>query len=236
MSNFDRLRQQSSLLIAKSRLVEIERSRDRMRYDDTPLVDGSFGDAGPFDYDGEGKSHTVAKVVGVSRSKTSAENLFFHILSSRARHGIEIGTNVGVSSAYIGAAMDAHGPDWTLTTFEASPYRIRLARKLHASARLDDNITCVQGLFYETLPVVMASSERAFDLAFIDGQHQYQPTLDFMNIVYERAAPESLFIFDDIEWSDEMRGAWAAIRSDSRVVFSTEANGVGFCILLKEAA
>lgn len=205
-------------------LTSIEQHRSAMLAIETPLDDGTMDGKGLFD-DGV----TVAEACSVSKKKINAEHLFSYTLLAQARCCVEIGTNVGISSAYIGVAMAAGGPGWELHTIESSPYRVRFAKRLHASLGLD-GIHYHSGLFYDVLPDLLDSLGDRVDLAFIDGQHQYQPTLDFFNAIYEHTTPTALLIFDDIEWSDGMKDAWKVIKVDKRIAISTSFAGVGFTV------
>ncbi|WP_244564589.1 hypothetical protein [Rhizobium sullae] len=104
-------------------LAKIEEHRLKLASDKSPLATGDLGVAGIFD---EGCS--ISDAVGVSKKKMNAEHLFSYTVLTEAKCCVETGTNVGISSSYIAAAMNAAGPDWQLHTLESSPYRIRLAR------------------------------------------------------------------------------------------------------------
>jgi len=110
-----------------------------MLRDNSPVVDGSLGPAGPYD---EGQS--IADVCRVSKPPRSARLLYSLAAEYRPQTVLELGTNVGISAAYLAAAGGQ------VTTFEASPYRLRLARILHQQLGLE--LGYVQGLFDETLP------------------------------------------------------------------------------------
>lgn len=209
-------------------LSRIEEWRQRRIADKSQLVTGMFPQAGLFD-DGV----TVAEACGVSKKKPNAEQLFSYSILTGARCCIELGTNIGISSSYIAAAMSAAGPDWELHTIDTSPYRIGLAKEMHASLGLL-SIRYHAGLFYDVLPSLVSTIGKRIDLAFIDGQHQYQPTLDFFNLIHPYSTSNALFIFDDIEWSEGMANAWAKIQSDKRVLFSTGISGVGFALTRNE--
>jgi len=122
---------------------EIERLRTSMLLDDSPLIDGSLGEGGRYDQD-----QTVADACRVSKPRNSARLLYSVTHEYRPTTLIELGTNVGISSAYLAAAGGR------VTTLESSPYRLRLAQKLHDQIGL--KIDYVQGLFDETLASALA--------------------------------------------------------------------------------
>lgn len=208
----------------RSTLKRIEDYRLKLAADTSPLVTENHGPPGVFD---DGVS--IADAAGVSKKKVNAEHLFSYTVLTEAKCCVEIGTNVGISSSYIATAMNAGGPDWQLHTLESSPYRIRLAKGLHQDLGLT-NVVYHQGLFYDILPSVLKGLDAPVDLAFIDGQHQYKPTIDFFDMIYAHSAPNALFIFDDIEWSDGMKNAWIEVQKSDRVVMSTAISGVGFML------
>lgn len=188
----------------------IEGERRRLAHRHEPLADGSLGSTGPFD---AGKS--VADANEVSIVGASAPWLMLLVRACRPLRVLELGTNVGISSAYIAAALELNGSDGRLLSLDASRYRQRQAAGVQQSLGLD-RVDFIPGLFTETLDLALQRLGQV-DLAFIDGHHQYQPTLDYFERILKHATPDTVFVFDDISWSDGMRKAWAEIESDPRL-------------------
>jgi predicted O-methyltransferase YrrM len=163
----------------------------------------------------------------VSKRPQPALLLFLLIRAIQPLHVIELGTNVGISSAYIAAALKANGQNGRMTTLDASPYRQHLAREIHRNLGID-NISYVRGLFTDTLTSTLADIG-SIDFAFIDGHHQYQPTLDYFETILPYSTPDSVFVFDDIRWSDGMKKAWSQIQSDDRLGLIVDLSSVGIC-------
>jgi predicted O-methyltransferase YrrM len=184
-----------------------------------PLVDGSLGEAGPYD-----EGQTIADACRVSKQPRDAFLLFMFAREFKPRSVIELGTNVGISSAYIAKGLE---PGADFATLEASPYRLRLARELHESCRVA--VRYSEGLFVDTLPNVLAGMQ-PIDMAFIDGHDQFRPTLFYFEMILRRAADGCLFIFDDTNWSYEMQKAWRRLRNHPSVCAAVEFRGMGFCI------
>ncbi len=69
------------------------------------------------------------------------------------------------------------------------------------------------------------------DMAFINGHHDYQPTLDYFHEIYAHASDGALLVFDDINWTHDMRRAWAEIQEDARVELAVDLSSVGLCIV-----
>jgi predicted O-methyltransferase YrrM len=201
--------------------VELERKRLLRRQE--PLIDGSLGRGGLYD-DGV----TIQDACLVSKPLESALLLFLLTRATKPSTVIELGTNVGISSAYIAAALKLNGENGKIATFDASPYRQRLAQEAHRNLGLD-NVSYVEGLFRDTIYPSL-SKLGSIDLAFIDGHHQYQPTLDYFEEILKFSTPDTVFVFDDIRWSRDMKKAWSQIQSDERLGLVVDLSTVGVCV------
>jgi len=202
--------------------IEAERARLLGRVE---LVDdGSLRDGGPYD-----KGVTIQQACFVSKPQEQALLLFSLARAARPANVLEVGTNVGISSAYIGAALKLNGDSGELTTLDASRYRQRLAKEAHRNLGID-NVSYVEGLFTKTLRPSLERL-RSVDLAFIDGHHQYQPTLDYFEKIMAFSNAGSVLVFDDIRWSKGMKQAWSRIARDKRVAVAVDLQSVGVCVV-----
>lgn len=198
----------------------IERERKLMLSNQEPLIDGSLGKAGLYD-DGR----TVKDACEASKDSRSAAFLFLLIREFKPSAALELGTNVGITSAYQTAGLKSNGSG-ELITLEASPYRMRLAEQLHKKLKLTEHVDFKVGLFQDTLDTTLQKFE-PIDYAFIDGHHQYQPTLDYFDLIYKNASDEAVFVFDDINWSPGMKRAWQEIKNDERLAVAADFGSVG---------
>lgn len=196
---------------------KIESLRSEMLRDFSPLADGQLGP--PLEHD---LNQTVAGACGASRRSRSANVLYSLAAEYRPKTIIELGTNVGISAAYLAAAGGR------VTTLDVSRYRLRLAERLHHALEL--NVDRIEGYFTETLEPALKQIAPV-EMAFIDGHHQYSPTLDYFEAIASEAAPGCVFLFDDIRWSSGMRRAWAELRRDSRFETVVDLGGMGIGVL-----
>lgn len=146
----------------------IESRREELARCLVPLA--AYGGTGRLD-----RLKTVAEVC--AKSKTPREDALLYLLARElgAHRAIELGTSVGISSAYIAAGLRDAGSG-QLATLECSPARTEIARRLHSELGLA-NVRYLGGLFAETLGGAL-SEYGPFDFAFIDGNHQTGPTLE----------------------------------------------------------
>jgi predicted O-methyltransferase YrrM len=197
----------------------IEAERAKLAIDETPLVSGALGSGGPYD-----AFETVATACSRSKPPRSAMLLYNLAQSCRPLRILELGTNVGISAAYLRSGQSAAGQ---LITVDASPYRIELAKHVWNNLALT-NVEPVTGFFADVLPEVCRSC-KPIEMAFIDGHHQYQATLDYFDIIYAHAAPNCIFVFDDIRWSPDMERAWGELKKDRRFSIVVDGGAMGVC-------
>ena len=121
---------------------------------------------------------------------------------------LEIGTSLGFSSLYIHAG----NPAANLITLEGCPQTAAEARNNFKSWGAD-KIILREGPFEESLPVVLLNTKQ-LDFVFFDGNHRKEPTLSYFRSCLAKVHEHSVFIFDDIHWSEEMEAAWEEIQQE----------------------
>ena len=134
---------------------------------------------------------------------------------------IELGTSFGVNTLYL-----ASKPETAVTSFEGCPETAKIAAKNFDELEYQ-NIDIVEGDINLTLSTYLNSNSPLVDFVFFDANHQLEPTLNYFNMLFEKAHSETVFVFDDIHWSTEMSKAWSHIAADSRVSMSIDLFDVG---------
>lgn len=157
--------------------------------------------------------HTMRDIALASKDSRRAGLLYQVVRATAPSVAVELGTNVGVSSAYQGLGMRHRGPS-QLHVFDMSPARLHLAKALHQQLPMP-RITYHQGTFDDTLAHALASLPPV-DYAFVDGHHLYDPSHAYTNLILQHTSPEAVLIFDDIRWNSGMVKFWREIRKDSR--------------------
>ena len=134
---------------------------------------------------------------------------------------IELGTSFGISTAYIASS----NPMSKVYTLEGSENICNIAQNNFDKLDLQ-NISLIRGDFENTLPALLSKINK-IDLVFIDGNHQKIPTINYFNWLLAKSTNESVFIFDDIHWSQEMEEAWKEIQQHPNVSLTVDLFFIG---------
>jgi predicted O-methyltransferase YrrM len=165
------------------------------------------------DHGAGSRHHTILRLpISVlcrrSKSPCHARFLLDLVRVVKPRNGIELGTNLGISAAYIASGMRLNGFG-TLTTIEGDPSLACIAASNFRRLGLD-NCSLVRGLFEESLSEILAK-DGLIDFAFIDGHHDGEATVSYFDAIHRRASAHAVILLDDIRWSAGMREAWSHI-------------------------
>ena len=67
-------------------------------------------------------------------------------------------------------------------------------------------------------------------MVFIDGNHRYEATLKYFELLKNNLSNNAIVVFDDIHWSSGMRRAWREICTQKGIVFSINFFKLGLII------
>ena len=230
----------------------IEELRGRLLRDDRVLriedmgagsafagVAGAAGDERTTSAEGEGatvgsasaRTGSVRKISDIARRAAKPRRLG-QLLFRIAHHYqpatvLELGTSLGLSTAYL--ATGATGG--RVISIEGSGPVIEAAAENLRSLGVDAEL--LQGNF-DVLLEPLLNRVGSVGLAFVDGNHRYEPTLRYFHLLMAHMPAPAVLIFDDIHWSAEMERAWAAIRADPQVYMTIDLFFIGLVFLRDE--
>jgi predicted O-methyltransferase YrrM len=141
---------------------------------------------------------------------------------------IELGTSLGITTSYLALA----NPAVSVTTIEGSDAIAAIAednfKKLNSQ-----NVRLIRGNF-DTVLAPLIESTPSMDLAFIDGNHRYQPTMNYFHRLLTKTHANTILIFDDIHWSADMEKAWQEIKDHPSVQYTIDIFFLGFVFFRSE--
>lgn len=142
---------------------------------------------------------------------------------------LELGTSLGLTTLYMSRAKK----NAKILTFEGCPETAGVASD-NFSRMGADNIDIIIGNIDETLPQTLAGLQEPLDFAYFDANHRYEPTVRYFENCLPYATNDSVFIFDDIYWSDEMTAAWEHIKAHPQVTLTVDLFWIGLVFFRKE--
>jgi predicted O-methyltransferase YrrM len=199
--------------------------------------------------DGLKKTRKISSIAGSALSPAFQCQWLFRICELyKPLTVIELGTSLGISTLHLAEGaprtakiMTLEGSeeiakaarrnfDWFYDTFRKTGLRHNDPDVLNFDNQYAQNfstefeknkIDIIVGQFDATLPTVLKGL-KSLDLAFIDGNHRKVPTLDYFEKCLEKATENTVLIFDDVHWSEDMETAWAEIKAHPRVRLSID--------------
>lgn len=175
------------------------------------------------------KRRTVQEVAATAVKPRKFGHFFYRLVKHYQPNVIlELGTSLGVTTSYLATA----NPSARVVTIEGSEAIYRTAQKNFQQLGLQ-NIKGLQGNFDTVLPSVLTGLD-SIDLAYVDGNHRYTPTIEYFHQLLKKTHNHSALIFDDIHWSREMEEAWSAIKNHPEVYCTVDLFFLGLVFFRKE--
>lgn len=163
-----------------------------------------------------------------AKSAKEAQLLFRLVNYFQPAQVLELGTSLGISTAYLASANSKTN----IITIEGCPQTALVAQENFELLKLK-NIRSLVGNFDEVLPKVVSKVSK-LDLVFFDGNHRKEATLNYFEQCLQKANEDSVFVFDDIYWSEEMMEAWTEIKNNYRVTVTVDLFFMGIVFFRKE--
>lgn len=172
------------------------------------------------------------KVSDIARSslkpKKFGQLMFRMVDYYKANTIVELGTSLGITTGYLASGnLKAR-----VYTFEGAKQVADVARQNFQKAGLN-NIELIEGNFDNTLPPLL-NKIVDIDFAFVDGNHRKEPTIQYFEQLLTKATEHSVFIFDDIHWSEGMEEAWKYIQQHPAVTLTIDLFFIGLVFFRKE--
>ncbi len=210
----------------KQKLLDFKRYKKQFVNDKSFIEINDFGAGSKVFKTNKRKIAQIAKVAGMSRTKAL---LIIKLISYlQPKNALELGTSLGIGTATMKIAY----PDLPITTLEGCKQTALTAKKYFEKNNFS-NINLTIGNFDNLLPEITIN--QTFDLVYFDGNHTEIATLNYFNWCLNVVHNDTLFIFDDIHWSDGMENAWNKIIENQKVTVSIDLYHLGLVFFRKES-
>ena len=204
----------------------IESVRRQLLIDNTLIEMEDFGAGSVQQFKKQRSIGSIAR--HAAKSKKLSQLLFRIVHYYQPKIILELGTSLGISSAYMAAA----NPGARVISIEGASSVATLARHHHKFLQIQ-NVEVRTGQFDDILPVTLQELLRV-DLAFIDGNHRLEPTVQYFEQLLSKTTPQSILIFDDIHWSKEMEESWRIIKKHQAIAASIDLFFIGIILFRPE--
>jgi predicted O-methyltransferase YrrM len=204
----------------------IEARRAALVKDSTVLTIEDFGAGSTVTKSNKRKVSDIAK--SALKPKKFGQLLFRMANYYSSKTILELGTSLGITTSYL-ASGNLRG---AVYTFEGAKEVAAVAKQTFAANEVK-NIELIQGNFDLTLPKKLTTLP-VIDLAFLDGNHRKEPTLRYFQQLLPKTNEDSILVFDDIHWSEEMEAAWEEIKQHPSVTLTIDLFFIGLVFFRKE--
>lgn len=177
----------------------------------------------------DNKTRKIKDVAKNSAKNSKFGKLLYRITQFYKPNNIlELGTSLGISSLYLAKANQ----NSQVFTFEGCPETANIAEQNFKKLNTN-NINITLGDFNKTINSKLEEI-KTIDLAFIDGNHQEKPTIDYFEKCLKYSNNDTIFIFDDIHWSEGMENAWGYIKGHQKTTLTIDLFFVGVVFIKSE--
>ena len=126
---------------------------------------------------------------------------------TEAQNILELGTSVGLGTAFLATAVRDNPTGAKVASIDASRATQKIAREYLEKLSLTEYVELLTGTFDDMLPEHLAAC-RKYDLVYIHGDHRYRSTLRYFEWLLPHLHEESVVVLDEIHSSRPMERAW----------------------------
>lgn len=166
----------------------------------------------------------IAKNAGISPKR--AELLFRIVNYFQPETILEIGTSLGLATSALSLGLESKtnraklNKNAQIITLEGCPNTMSIAKNQCQLQNLN-NIEFVNTKFEDYLSKCQLNTEHC-KLIYFDGNHSKKATLEYFELLLPTITNDSVWIFDDIHWSQDMEEAWEIIKNHPKVTVTID--------------
>ena len=155
-----------------------------------------------------GNNRKIHEIFKNSRSSEKYAHLLYRLAAYyKPKRVLEFGTSLAWGTLH----LHLGSPEAEIDTVEGCPKTFEKAKSLFPVTT--DSIRFHNAVFEDFLKNLKTET---YDLIFIDGNHRGQAMLEYIECLLPFSNQNTIWILDDIRWSDDMWQAWEQIVNDDR--------------------
>ena len=194
---------------------EIEKLRENLENNQQKITFEDLG-AGANNFKEKTKTTSISKITRNSAKNSQLAQVLFRLVNYfQPKNLLDLGTSLGITTAYFAKTNSKT----KITTFEGSKEIAEVAKQNFDNLKIN-NISIITGNLNQTFSKYLKekistenNENNSLDFVFFDANHQYLPTINYFETCLPYAHENTVFIFDDIYWSQGMKNAWETIKN-----------------------
>lgn len=173
------------------------------------------------------KEVSVREILKTAVTPKELSEIYFRIIVFlKCRNILELGTSLGINTMYL-----AHATKGKVISIEGQKALFNFASELFNQYQIK-NVELINQHFDNILPELV--QQNIFDFVLIDGNHTYEATLNYFELLKNKMSDKSVMIIDDIYWNKEMTAAWEKIIQSDEISASIDLFRCGILIFNKD--
>lgn len=215
--------------------------RDKTRYDDYKIIEKfrsellktpqkiAVTDLGAGSKFNNSQEPTIRSIVKHSSVRARYGKLLYRLVKYfKPSLIIELGTSVGMSTLYLAKA----NPEAKIHTIEGCPEKASVAKRIFKTLQ-NKNIEQHIGNFDTVLPEILKRTDTV-DFVFFDGNHRKEAMQRYFSSCLKKIHNNSVFIIDDIHWSEGMETFWQWVKQHEKTVLCIDLFSFGLVFFRNE--
>lgn len=163
------------------------------------------------------KTKTIAQIARHSSIKKKYGELLSRLITNfNPSNIIELGTSLGISTLHLSLPRKST----PIVTIDACSECANLAAQTFKQQECN-NIQINIATFDDVLPQIIENIHQ-IDFVFIDGNHRGDATLNYFHLLLQKSHSNTIFVFDDIYWTQDMNQAWKTICQHPKVTLTVD--------------
>ncbi|RED38189.1 methyltransferase family protein [Winogradskyella eximia] len=177
----------------------------------------------------DANQRNVGKMAKTSSSSKKDSELLYRLSDYfKFKTVLELGTSLGMGTY----ALSLANPTSKIITIEGCPNTSNFAQSQLKNHHIG-NVEFLIGNFSNT---ILTLQNNNFDFIFFDGHHNKEATIQYFEALLPKIHNETVFVFDDIYWSEGMTEAWEYIKNHNAVTVTVDVFLLGVVFFRKEQA
>lgn len=193
---------------------KIEAERKRLLSNDKVILVEDFGAGSRSNQSNKRRINEIAK--SALQPKRSAQALAQMVHHYQPKSILELGTSLGITTSYLASANTKA----LVHTIEGSKEIANQAKEVFDLLGINNARLTIGNIDKELSSVLQEMKQ--VDFVLMDGNHRYEPTMRYFELIKQYCHPDSILVLDDIHWSSEMNKAWKEISALPEVTVSVD--------------